>query len=530
MKTDKFEKTIRRKLESISPEFHEDDWNKMQQYMQVHTPPGFWQQYSSWLGYAAAAAVTTVVSLMYINQLDKNNELVADVKNLKSRIEVIQNTPAAAGAVKTDTVYIVQKELVPQPYLVAPGKGEDQQEITDNEIDKKINNVHNEFAAKESAAEREVSPSQNLTDNATNPSLQNGNLVPDESRNTDKVASSQTGIRRKENSHAVANRETSSGRETVRNENADSGSRLTETEQKDTGIPDPTVDYQRPRMASSQLVLRQPVQQNSAERTAYSMNYALLNRISPKQVRKAIQGQTSAVSSRENIAKTTTAPTAEQKVNRTNQAENVIPQLPLKTPYRFGGGIQFEGKNQAKSVVAEVLVGKKFSISTGVSWLKVKPMDFFTEKIFREKNKKDFKRSHPDQVPFAVDVRNINVKPTLVQIPLTVAFRNSVNKDLDYYVSAGTNVTVRAKEQYSFDCIPPSPGPIIFFNKSFEKKSDMPLINSLNFALGIEKSWHPIVLQAEGYLYTYFTPLSPSSAKTGPGVRFKLLYQIGKKM
>jgi hypothetical protein len=80
MKTDKFENTIRRKLESISPEFHEDDWTKMQDYMHAHTPPTFWQQYSSWFGYAAAAAVTSVLVFLYTNQLSQNNNLLSDVK------------------------------------------------------------------------------------------------------------------------------------------------------------------------------------------------------------------------------------------------------------------------------------------------------------------------------------------------------------------------------------------------------------------------------------------------------------------
>ena len=60
------------------------------------------------------------------------------------------------------------------------------------------------------------------------------------------------------------------------------------------------------------------------------------------------------------------------------------------------------------------------------------------------------------------------------------------------------------------------------------KGMNIPLVNSLNLTAGIEKNWHPIVMQVEGYLYTYFKQLSPETAKTGPGVRVKLLYQIGE--
>src|SRR5688572_27315194 len=112
MKTNKFENTIRQKLESIEPDFQEQDWAKMQSYMQAHTPPTFWQQHSSWIGYAAAASITTVMAFLYVNQLSKNNDLTADVKNLQNQIEVIKST--AAPIAKADTIYLVQKEYVDQ--------------------------------------------------------------------------------------------------------------------------------------------------------------------------------------------------------------------------------------------------------------------------------------------------------------------------------------------------------------------------------------------------------------------------------
>ncbi|HEY1020908.1 MAG TPA: hypothetical protein VGE06_01290, partial [Flavisolibacter sp.] len=74
--------------------------------MQAHTPPSFLQQYGSWIGYAAAASVTSVMAYMYVNQLSQNNHLVRDVKNLQSQIELIRNQPAQIA--KTDTVYVLQ--------------------------------------------------------------------------------------------------------------------------------------------------------------------------------------------------------------------------------------------------------------------------------------------------------------------------------------------------------------------------------------------------------------------------------------
>ena len=107
MKTNKFEDTIRRKLESIEPDFQEKDWDRMQNYMHIQNPPTFWQQHSSWIGYAAAASVSTVMAFMYVSQRNQNNMLTADVKNLQHQIEAIKNAPALSE--KQDTVYLIKK-------------------------------------------------------------------------------------------------------------------------------------------------------------------------------------------------------------------------------------------------------------------------------------------------------------------------------------------------------------------------------------------------------------------------------------
>lgn len=252
-----------------------------------------------------------------------------------------------------------------------------------------------------------------------------------------------------------------------------------------------------------------------------TMKYALASRMSPRQTRKVWLASAAPV--------TKDAVDEDKKVEKTAKADNIIPQLNIKAPYRVGAGFQFEGNNQVRTVVGEVLIAKKFSLTTGLSWLKIKPMNFKSEKIFRDKNKGDFKQMHPGEVPMAFQVQNINVKPTLLQIPLTVAFRNDVTKDFSYFVGAGTNITLNGKEKITYDCWLPLTGKE-FNNQSLERKMDLPLFNSMNLTAGIEKSWHPIVVQIEGYLYSYFKPLNPMAQKTGPGIKMKLLYQIGKKM
>jgi len=546
MKTDKFEKTIRRKLESITPEFHEDDWTKMQDYMHAHTPPTFWQQYSSWLGYAAAATVTTVMAFLYINQLSQNNVLLTDVKTLKNQIEVIKNTPAVIQ--KTDTVYIVQR---PQS-----GKNQDdQQYIVDQRYAPQQRNNEGSLAtteAPEAESEIIIKPSNLKSDQ--NPEITANHATPEFNRKGLSLANN-------ERSAAGAEQESISGSDFKSPKNIENGykpdhlgessadvmNNINRTRSENgignsgkgnwaagsndgltnKGTTGRVVFTKTLGAGFDDLKIKSPVQENNIQALSRRMNYGLAKRIAPARVKSAL------LASNTSGAK---LPASEKNVAAAKKTATTIPRLNLKVPYRFGFAQQWEGKNQVKTVVAEVIVARRFSISTGLSWLKIKQKDFYSEKSYREKTKKNFREDYkPHLMPFE-GIENINIKPSVIQIPLTVAYRNDLKNDFAFFVGAGTNFTVKQKQDVGFDCYrdfynPMKPTIIRAVRREeVTEKMNLNLVNSVNFSAGIEKSWHPVVLQAEGYLYTYFSPLAPQSSKSGPGFKIKLLYQIGKKL
>jgi hypothetical protein len=457
MKTDKFEKTIRQKLEGISPDFQEDNWVQMQNYMQAHTPPTIWQQYSSWVGYAAAACVTAVIAFLYVNQLTQNNDLVADVAKLKSQIEHINNTSKAL--LRADSMNVVQNEIDNAPSLRV-GTPKTWADKVDGE--QNISNPGEPAKLGQYVVAKRPEISRKQQRNSIEEDINYTNLKP--------VASTTVFQKTLGDNFAAINEIAPSSIQTGNNR---------------------------------------------------GMNYALASRLSPRETKKLWLAST--------VPSNKIASVESKNIEKETKTENIIPQLNIRSPYRFGAGYQFEGNNQVKTIVGEVLVSKKISISAGVSWLKIKPIEFLSERVFKERNKKDFRKMHPGQVPTTYEVTNINVEPTLVQIPLTVAFRNDIANDFSYFIGAGTHVAINGKEKISFDSRFPKYGNE-FQKQSFEKKMDTPMINSLNINAGIEKTWHPIVVQVEGYLYTYFTPLTVESQRTGPGVKMKILYQIGKKM
>ncbi|WP_181956147.1 hypothetical protein [Dyadobacter frigoris] len=564
MKTDKFEKTIRRKLESITPEFHENDWTKMQNFMQANTPPTFWQQYSSWFGYAAAAAVTSVMVFLYVNQLSQNNTLLSDVKTLQNQIETIKNTPTVIQ--KTDTVYVVQQQEVEKPSYDHQAPNPDEQRlipqqysnqkslanIEENRINKEENNtnpdarrpdaklVEEENAKPSVNNKNEVLAGNNQPDNykssgkadVKSPSSEKysdpitGKNFDTDKSNSSIALNSKTGNVSGDNysvSKGISNTGSgNTGRNSGSNGSGNSGNgnsmanNQPGNQEYSTVASGKTLDEK-----FDQLEIQTPAGQPNYSAISRKMNYGLVHRISPKQVKNVLLATNQPKSQEES-----------KSVESTKKAETTIPQFNLKVPYRFGIAQQWEGKNQVRTVLGEVLISKNFSISTGFSWVKIKPEDFYSEKNYNDKNRTDFRKDH--FLPMALKIMNLNIKSSLTQIPLNVAFRQNLPHNFAYFVGAGTNFTISSKRDITYECFynfGPRPGPDqpqIVLQAS--EKIDLKLINSVNFSAGIEKSFHPIVVQAEGYLYSYFNPISYQGSKTGPGFKIKLLYQIGKKM
>lgn len=528
MKTDKFEKTIRQKLESISPDFQESDWAKMQNYMHAHTPPTLWQQYGSWIGYAAAASVTTVMAFLYVNQLSQNNRLSSDVKALQNQIAVIKEKPSEAP--KADTVYIIRD---------ATPTGQDSPSLSYRSLEPENSQArnttpgHNKIETSDTDqltdSERNIQDQRLLSATEPNRSEEPGSLASHNNRSlTDPIVANQGNTVK-----TVKSNESTELRRTIPSGVSDlpkNGQQRTDNELPNTEFASKHGNITPQNTGSQAVFASKTLGVNFANIstqtpitpsiTTEQMNGTLMNRLSAKQIRKTWMAST---------ANTYKAAASGKKTEQATQAENVVPQLNLKVPYRFGAGMEFQKNIQTKTVMGEVLIAKKFSISAGLSWLKLKQMQFFNEKSFREVNKRDFKQTHPNEVPAAFVVTNIQIEPTMMQIPLTVAFRNDLKDNWTYYMGAGANITVKSNEKISYSCIIPKPKQEIL-TQSFDRKMDISPINSLNFSLGIEKSWHPIVVQAEGYIYSYFKPLTPLQHRSGPGFKVKLLYQIGNKM
>ncbi len=219
----------------------------------------------------------------------------------------------------------------------------------------------------------------------------------------------------------------------------------------------------------------------------------------------------------------TAKPSTEENAEQVTKEENLLPKFGLNLPFRVGVGQQWEGRTKAFSLWNEVLLGEHWSVQAGLSWQKLEDQKFFSEKLFKDRMREEFRKKHAPKLPPNFDIFNITARTKIVRIPLNLTYRNEISNDFSYFVGAGTNLNLRAKQTLSFDFKRPSRD---FGQETKERAIPFPTINNVNVLVGVEKRWSPIVLQVSSFLNTRFRTFPFLEDRTDVGLQVKLLYEI----
>ncbi|GHB56898.1 hypothetical protein [Persicitalea jodogahamensis] len=520
MKTKKFEEILRRKLESLKPDFQEQDWDKFQSFQQ-HAAPSFWQTYGHWLGYAVAVLTTATVALLYLNQSRQNDALLQEMRELREQI--VAGAPAGqsgagidsveAGSmprgqfaggeravVHSDTVYVIEPRVVyrdrpryenstTQPGQTEPsgsvafesGKNRDEHETKKSE-----NPANNEGNSRKERAIKDLSPAP------TEDLFQPGQDSP-----------------------AIA-------RDINASQSEDRKLRSDETSADPVSVDKTPIPIEAP--TQERLVLNDvhPLPAPSLPEVGKAAYRRLVNRI-PRAARKR---DAPVVAKSEKISESRAAqpkPVVAESAEKITKEESLLPEFGLNLPFRVGAGQQWEGHTRAFSLWNEVLFGDHWAVQAGVSWQKLEDQKFFDVKIFDQKMRTDFRRDHADKLPPSFDIFNISTSTRVVRIPLNLTYRNEIGRDLSYFIGAGTNVNLKARQTLSFDFKRPSKD---YGQESKERTIAFPLINNVNALVGVEKRWSPIVLQLSSFLTTRFKTFPFLDNRTDVGLQVKVLYEF----
>lgn len=127
MKTNRFDETIRKKLEGIHSEFSERDWSSFSKHSKVRTGGRLWESSKFWYGTTAVSvciALTGVCTMLYQQNQILKNELRALQEVIKMQSSVIRpDSPADKKAAVSAEVSVEKQSLISA--MRAPDKIDD---------------------------------------------------------------------------------------------------------------------------------------------------------------------------------------------------------------------------------------------------------------------------------------------------------------------------------------------------------------------------------------------------------------------
>lgn len=586
MKTDRFSDIIRRKLESIRPEFTDKDWTRMQASLQQAMPPqpgsptvgtpfsgGVWSG-SSWL--LAAASVSTVVLIAFsIWQRSEINTLREAVGQLKQQSVATQpaqssTTPDSPTLSKRDSQY---------RSLPAPETGADvdtEQSLPGNRdtaastrSDALPNSVRQETTEERSTSRMDIPPKQRdvvasrtpvSVDDARPQTKSNKNLKTDEygasstplinnqSISTPSVAvdkpvrqsvSDRAGQSVDESATGQIEEYAGSSKKKNRNRSVEPG---TGTIAYDRTTPSGNKSGVSPDRSANPTQLSTPT--NAGTQTADKVtNRSSSEPLSDsREVAKTVEPATSlpmSLPDRDwNSAMIRRAkrmrlvqppvPAATQAVAKAVKAPASQPVTPLAAGLRVGVGSDVDAHMWSAGAFSEIQLGKHWALGVGLSQATYLGGLFITAYDFDNRTHRDFQkefgpRLNPKQITKDDDILNIDTRVQRFQIPLSLSYRIPLSRTLTLLPTVGTYLNLSSTEKIA--CyFRDTPGR--FDQASFSASRPVTLLNT--FAFGTSLEWQSQHWAIQGSPLLTLPIKSDPDWQTGAivGLRMRVYYQF----
>ncbi len=546
MKTDRFTDSIRRKLESIRPEFAEKDWTKMQESLQQvnlsepGSPPasqpfsgGVWSG-KSWL--LAAASVSTVVLVAFsmwqyreISQLratlsqqrqnptrpahPANSGLSAPNAGNQAMTQTdrvalpsSENSTAMPNAKSTirpqrDTVYVDRYVAVPaQPRLVPPEKELPTERLQTQTAQRYATTNQNPVSADQPAKSDTLTQNQQTDAYGASSTLS----TIDKNSSTPPVMTIKP-----------ANKPGSKGQK-IQDQYA--GKRPA------NGVSSPANSTDKSKNAVSTTT--PGITQQTGQQTGTSATYELAKSLPV--ARKAINWPALLAQRAKRMQPARPMPVVEKAPEKAPDSQPVDR---VATRFRAGVGGEMAPRLKSVGVFTEVLIGSHWTLGVGLSKATYNGT-FINDFDFDVRTRRNFRKEFARGIDPRRDILNIDANATRLQIPLQLGYRISLNRALTLVPTVGTSLTLNNTEDVTFYC------PVFVPHRGFDEVKysvgrSVDLINTFALSAGLEWQRGHWVVQASPVLTIPVKasqiPAQPEpnwQTKTTVGLRARLLYQF----
>ena len=191
--------------------------------------------------------------------------------------------------------------------------------------------------------------------------------------------------------------------------------------------------------------------------------------------------------------------------------------------FRIGTGGELSRAVQSGGLLTEVLIGKHLTLGVGVGMASFAGGSFTTDVEFDRKRPRKFRREYARNIDPRSDIVNIATRTVRLQIPVTVGYRIPISRTLSLLPAVGTTLGLRSRELVTFTYRQPL--------RNFESASGriarpVNLFNNLTLGAGLEWKQTHWVLQA-GPLLTIPTTADANWQETASlGLRARVFYQF----
>ncbi|AQG80039.1 hypothetical protein [Spirosoma montaniterrae] len=489
MNIDRFGDSIRRKLESIRPDYTERDWARMQatlQQAQLQTNGmaepvvrPLWANRTAWL---AAAMISTVVLFAHnVWQRQQIKELRRSVQALNQPKTTASSRPASPSQV--DTVYITR--YVPLSSNSANS--------TPDAVTQRPESVAELYVRTEvPAMPTGRSSGQSVTAKPSSNSTLSRPTVAYEKNNTSRQTNPVT--------LPAQNNQTLP---------SDNISRIAPSVRQTE-----TVSGNPPNVATSegnsQIIRAEPPTEPATE--AIQINALASKVMLPESVDwgKALNRRA--------------RPIREQAVAATIRENQTAPESqPVKTPVQFRLGVASDINRLAWSVgaVGELVIGKNWVIGLGLVRSNQLMGRFLTDFEFNTQTRRDFRREFARGLDPRREVLNIDVRQVQLQIPITLSYRVPLSRSVAIAPNIGTYISLSNRETVSF-----------YYREAFNKfdearfSDNRPVELMNNYTVGTNLEWQRGHWAAQGGpLLTVPLKTTPRwEASTALGARLRVMY------
>lgn len=471
MKTDPFDETLRKKIDSIEPIFHEDDWQRFTAFVGTQPIPfwkSFWGKASM---YAVGATAFTGLLIYNINQHYDQKALLQKVQTLTQQINHLQRQQPPSQlrqAPASDTIYVTR-------YLTAP---------VANDSDASQEPTRNNTQAEKTQLATENTLPKPLTSPQPEPTTAL-DKTPEATDADYKFAKGTAANPRPSQPAAGAYRKSTKQR-TSKNRQMTNG------------------DFAEPvggnELVNNQLAALPPVVGSLQIEPLTIIGLDSSNRMKVAEPKIFVQA--------------------------TYYEAPKTPKLPFVWPkfmVRAGVGAGLSAGYVVPSFTAELFIGKRISVSSGLRISYFSTEKYFTDEQFFKRRQEDFRKMHAPKAPPTQEILNISERVHLVQIPVRLNYYQPLQSGFWLVGALGTNLDIYGSKRVKFD---------LRANRSeFEQvvnidKFPIVPLNNITFSIGFEKRFGRIVIQASPYWILQTQRLPYKAKNNNFGGDFKLLYQF----